>query len=381
MINVLHIIDSGGLYGAEIMLLNLMMEQVKLGMKPILASIGLPGEKEKTIESEAHRRLLKVHLFRMRPGPNLFGAISILKFARQHNVSLIHTHGYKANIFFGLMPKIVRRIPMVTTLHGWTWVGGFNRICFYEWLEGISFHFVDQIVLVNEKIKQHPRLRILPKNSISIIENGISISRRTNQVNLRQDISRFAKKGFTIGAIGRLSSEKGFELLIESIAEMVSEGKDFYLVLLGEGKLKNVLEKRGEALGLKDRLLLPGYVVDAASYMPLFDLFILSSFTEGLPMVLLEAMAAEIPIVATNVGGVAKTLNNGSAGLLIKPGSKKDLKNAVLSISKDPKTVNLRVSNAKQRVQEKYSSRAMALKYKTIYKTILMKNKNQTIRV
>jgi glycosyltransferase involved in cell wall biosynthesis len=381
LINVLHIIDSGGLYGAEIMLLNLMMEQVKLEMKPILASIGLPGEKEKTIESEAHRHLLKVHLFRMRPGPNLYGAISILKFARQHNVSLIHTHGYKANIFFGLMPKIVRRIPMVTTLHGWTWVGGFNRIRFYEWLEGISFHFIDQVVLVNEKIKQHPRLRILPKNSISIIENGISINRRTNQVNLRQDISRFTKKGFTIGAIGRLSSEKGFELLIESIAELVSEGKDFYLVLLGEGKLKNLLETRGEALGLKDRLLLPGYVADAASYMPLFDLFILSSFTEGLPMVLLEAMAAEIPIVATNVGGVAKTLNNGSAGLLIKPGSKKEIKDAVLSISKDPKAVHLRVSNAKQRVQEKYSSRAMALKYKTIYETILMKNKNQTLRV
>ena len=370
---MLHIIDSGGLYGAEAMLLNLMSEQVTLGIKPILTSIGLPGEVEKPIEVEAHRRHLKVHAFRMRPGPNLFGAIRILKFARQQGVTLFHTHGYKANILYGLMPKTIRRIPIVTTLHGWTWVGGINRIRFYEWLEGISFYFADQIVLVNERIRQHPRLRNLPKHSLSVVDNGISINRDDSQVNLQQDIIQFTQKGFTIGAIGRLSSEKGFDFLIDVFADLVSEGNDFYLVILGDGKLKITLKERAQTLGLTDRLLLPGYVTNAARYLKFFDLFILSSFTEGLPIVLLEAMAAEIPIVATNVGGIAKVLNNGRAGRLVEPGNKRDLKDAILSISQDPKVMDHRIAYAKKRVLEKYSSRSMALKYHAIYKTVLSK--------
>ena len=350
-----------------------MSEQITLGIEPILTSIGLPGEVEKPIEVEARRRHLKVHAFRMRPGPNLFGAIRILKFARQQGVALFHTHGYKANIFYGLMPKTIRRLPMVTTLHGWTWVGGINRIRFYEWLEGISFYFADQIVLVNERIRQHPRLRNLPKHSLSVVDNGISINRDDSQVNLQQDIIRFTQKGFTIGAIGRLSSEKGFDFLIDVFAELVSEGNDFYLVVLGDGKLKIALEKRAEALKINNRLLLPGYVANAASYLKFFDLFVLSSFTEGLPIVLLEAMAAEIPIVATNVGGVAKVLKNGRAGLLIEPGNKRELKDAILSISQDPNVMDHRIAYAKKRVTEKYSSRSMAMKYQDIYKTVLSK--------
>ena len=370
---MLHVIDSGGLYGAEAMLLNLMSEQAALGIKPILTSIGLPGEVEKPIEVEARRRHLKVHAFRMKPGPNPFGAIRILKFARQQGVALFHTHGYKANIFYGLMPKRIRRIPMVTTLHGWTWMGGINRIRFYEWLESISFYFADQIVLVNEKTKQHPRLRYLPKHSLSVVDNGISISRGVSQANLQQDIIQFTQKGFTIGAIGRLSSEKGFDFLIDAFAELVSEGNDFYLVILGDGKLKITLKEHAQTLDLNDRLLLPGYIANAASYLKFFDLFVLSSFTEGLPIVLLEAMAAEIPVVATNVGGIAKVLNGGKAGLLIESGNKKDLKNAILSISQDPKVMDHRIVHAKKRVLEKYSSRSMAVKYNNIYKTVLSK--------
>ena len=125
---VLHVIDSGGLYGAEVMLLNLMSEQVAMGLEPILASIGDPGITEKPLETEAIRRGLPVKVFRMRPGPNVWGALKILRFARSELVGLLHSHGYKGNILFGLMPRMLRRIPMVATVHGWTWTGGISRM-------------------------------------------------------------------------------------------------------------------------------------------------------------------------------------------------------------------------------------------------------------
>ena len=135
---ILHIIDSGGLYGAEVMLLNLMGEQVALGLTPILVSIGDPGVAEKPLEAEAKRRGLRVEMFRMRPGPNILGAFEIMRFARGERAELLHSHGYKGNILFGFLPRFVRRMPMVTTLHGWTWSGGMTRMLLYEWLDSQS---------------------------------------------------------------------------------------------------------------------------------------------------------------------------------------------------------------------------------------------------
>lgn len=370
MMKVLHVIDSGGLYGAEIMLLHLMLEQIKMGMTPILASIGKHGEAEKFVEAEACRRNFSVRRFRMHPGPNLSGAIRILQYARRENVDLFHTHGYKANILFGLMPRVIRPFPIVATLHGWTWVGGLDRIRFYEWLESVSFLFVDRVVLVNDGIKEHPWLRKLAKPSISIVENGIPLEKPVHHEKLRSDIVNFTKRGFTICSIGRLSPEKGFNFLIEVFADLIAAGHDYHLVILGEGQMRSALEKQVAEIGISDRLLLPGYVADAARYLPLFNLFAMPSLTEGLPMVLLEAMAAGTPIVATRVGGVARVLSDGLAGLLVKPCDKEGLKAAIVSSATDSKAVRGRVEQAKFRVQKEYSSIAMADKYHTIYRTI-----------
>src|SRR3989337_2476449 len=116
---VLHIIDSGGLYGAEVMLLNLVQEQLRLGLDPVICSIGEKRFFEKPLESEGLKRGFKIKKFRMRAGPNLLGAYKILRFAHIGKFDLMHTHGYKGNILFGLLLRGLRKIPLVSTLHGW----------------------------------------------------------------------------------------------------------------------------------------------------------------------------------------------------------------------------------------------------------------------
>ena len=380
---ILHIIDSGGLYGAEMVLLHLVAEQIKQGLEPIIASIGEKGIAEKPLETEAIRRGFKVEKFRMTPGPNYLGALKILKFARKEDVDILHSHGYKGNILFGLMPKKIRRIPMVTTIHGWTSIGnGFGKMRLYEWLDSKSLKFIDGLVLVSNAMKFHPRLRHLNQSRVHVIHNGIPIldaqfdnstnqqlDHSTNQ-RLDQSLINFCNHGFTIGSIGRLSKEKGYKYLIEALAILIKKGIDARLVIMGEGYERPCLENLTRELGLSEKVLLPGYIDEANLYIPLFDVFVISSLTEGLPITLLEAMQSRTPIVGSRVGGIPDVLNESSAGLLINPPSPDAIADAVFRIYDDGRLVKALVDNAYERVYTDFGTEGMALAYLKVYERV-----------
>ena len=371
---ILHIIDSGGLYGAEVMLLNLMSEQVAMGHVPILASIGDPGIPEKPLEVECRRRGIKVEVFRMKPGPNILGAFKVLNFAWSQNVDLLHSHGYKGNILFGFLPRFVRKVPIISTLHGWTWSGGMNRMRVYEWLDALSLSRVDRVVTVSSAMQNHPRLKNMRDLALGVVPNGIPIDLgtvRKDITDLNLEIIAFCRGGFTIGAIGRLSPEKAFDALLEVVATLSAQETDIRLVILGEGGLRASHEAAVSKLGLEKNVLMPGYVPDAKRYLPLFSLFAMPSLTEGLPMVLLEAMQAGVPIIATRVGGIPEVLQDGRCGILINPGCPDELERGITNVLKNPEVAEERVIAARQRVADSYSSRAMAEKYLAIYQSVL----------
>ncbi len=368
---ILHVIDSGGLYGAETMMLHLMTEHQRMGLHPLLASIGVPGDTEKPLEVKARQSGLDVVSFRMRPGLNWSGAMNILRYARQEQVDLLHSHGYKGNILFGLLPSMVRGLPQVSTLHGWTAVGGLSRLRLYEWLESFSLRRLDRVVLVNNDMLQFSRLKWVPRRKLAVIENGIPLEFNTDAGAIQAEIQTFIRNRFTFGAIGRLSAEKGFCVLLEAFAQIVADGSDVQLVILGEGGQRAILEEEVKRLQLEHRVLLPGFVAEAKNYLPLFDAFVMPSLTEGLPMVLLEAMAAGVPIVATRVGGIPRVLGGEQGGLLVEAGNTDALRHAMIAVGKDEQAAKIRVEWASRCVKEKYSSQTMAKKYYSIYKTLL----------
>lgn len=114
---ILHIIDSDGFYGAGVMLLNLMAEQTKCGLKPVIVSIGEKHIKEKPLETDALKRGLQVWKFKITPGPNLDGALEFLRYAKREGFDLLHSHGYKGKILFGSIPRTIRQLSIVLTLH------------------------------------------------------------------------------------------------------------------------------------------------------------------------------------------------------------------------------------------------------------------------
>ncbi len=369
---ILHIIDSGGLYGAEVMLLNLVDEQVKLGLGPTICSIGKHNDKEKPLETEALKRGFKVKKFGMRAGPNVFGAWKILKFAHQENFDLIHAHGYKGNILFGFIPKRLRKIPLVSTLHGWTSTSGFTKMKLYEWLDTKSLKFIDAVVFVHKAMLSNPRINKYSTDDFFIINNGIPINEYgDNNCVLDSEIAAFCQDGFVVGSIGRLSEEKGFDYLIEAVNLLSEKIDNLKLIIIGDGTQREHLYKKTVTLKLADRVFLPGYRDCGSQYLPFFRLFALPSLTEGMPITILEAMRAKIPIVATKVGGVPEVLQNGKGGVLVEPRDPKSLADAILRIRNNRKFAEQLISFSHNEVLTKYTSKTMALKYLGIYRNVI----------
>jgi glycosyltransferase involved in cell wall biosynthesis len=340
---ILHVIDSGGFYGAENMLLSLAGEQQQLGLEPVLISIGTPASGEKPIEREAVARGIPLECFRMRPGPNFTGALEILRFARRTGSDLFHTHGYKANILFGLLPRGMRRLPVVATVHGWTCLSGWNRMRLYEWL-----------------------LRSCPEEKVVVISNGLAPHVREETPD--PAIMQFIHGGTTIGAVGRLSPEKGFNVLLEAFWQLACNDPQVRLLILGEGQERSRLEEIIRNKGLGGRVLIPGYRPVAGRYIASFSVFVLPSLSEGLPLVLLEAQQAQVPIVASRVGGVPEVLDQGAAGILVSAGEPEELSKAIRRVLEDKDSAGRRANRGVFLFKSRYTARAMALKYFEVYK-------------
>jgi|MTBAKSStandDraft_1061840.scaffolds.fasta_scaffold01661_14 glycosyltransferase involved in cell wall biosynthesis len=377
---IVHLIDSSGLYGAEVVLLNLMTEQKAMGDTPILLSVGRFDEAAKQVEIECEKKGLAVQKLRLPASMNIFSAGRLLM-QRIHelNVDIIHSHGYKGDILLGVIPKKKRRIPIICTLHGWTSTRSFTRMWFYEKLDKYFIRFFDAVVLVTAgRYGNRTVIQFNPSGATLkefLIENGIPEIQFENDNDYIQS-STEKNKSFIIGAIGRLSPEKGFNYIIDAMVQLSRLSDDYKLFVLGEGGERQNLENKVKEYDLQDKVFFLGYRNKAYNYLKKFDVFVLPSLTEGLPITLLEAMQAGIPIIATRVGGVPEVINDGITGLLVDPENSDQLAQKISFIRNNP-GISTKLGNAARHLSlERYSSKKMACKYREVYQGILINKKN-----
>ena len=158
----------------------------------------------------------------MRNGMNIIGASKILRYANDRHFHVLHTHGYKGDILLGFMPKRIRHMPIVSTVHGWTNVDRFSKLRVYEWVDSLSLRLVEAVCLVNEALLVHPRFRNMSRDKLHVIVNGIPRLDMKSPVP-EDEIVAFCRSGFIVVSIGRLSKEKGYDYLIQAFTRLEKE--------------------------------------------------------------------------------------------------------------------------------------------------------------
>jgi glycosyltransferase involved in cell wall biosynthesis len=175
-----------------------------------------------------------------------------------------------------------------------------------------------------------------------------------------------------IGTVGRLVAVKNQAMLLEALALVRAQGVRFKAVLAGEGPLLDDLQAQAARLGLSDRVLLAGNRRDVPDMLAAYDVFVLSSLSEGLSNVILEAMAAGLPVVATDVGGAGELVQPDRTGILVSSNDAEAMAAALLKLVRSPET-RLAMGGAARASAEHFSLDAMIRQYERVYLELAMK--------
>lgn len=294
----------------------------------------------------------------------------LLRICRDEKVTIWHGHDYKSNAL-GVLLRRFWPMRLVSTVHGWGVTGGRRRL--YYAIDRLSLRFYDRVICVSDDLRQTCVASGVPAARCSVVENAIDteqFARRLPRAEVKRRLG-FSPQRLLIGAVGRLSDEKAFDRLIDAFDKLVSSGVDAELCIVGEGGERSNLERQIARLGLGDRVRLAGYQPDTLDWYGAMDVYALSSLREGLPNVLLEAMAMEVPIVATNIAGVPRLIADRVNGLLVPPDDVDGLFHALAALLRDPPLRERLAAAGRDTVETRYSFRRRMEKIRAVYDELL----------
>ena len=373
---VLQLRCSTGFFGAE----NVILELAK-GLRsttdfhPVIGVLPNRYSAPDALADAARRHGIDTVEFPCRAGFDPAAIRMIRRYICAEDISVIHSHGYKAD-FYTWAASLGFRANTLATCHPWTEVQYNARARLYTALDKRLLGGFNRLVAVSETVQTELAQAGVPASRTSIIENGIDISRfgQTSQDRSR-DMLGLPRQKFIVGTIGRLVHEKAHTLLLQAAKETLSLHPGLLFVIVGDGPLRESLRTQAENLGIADHLLFTGVSDRIPEMLSAFDVFVLSSTSEGLPMVVLEAMASRKPIITTGVGAIPGVVIHGSSGLVVRPDAAEI--SAAISFVVRNHTVAIRFAEtAYNRVKQKYSADAMAQNYAALYRDMRRQNIN-----
>lgn len=329
---------------------------------------GDPGFDELRTKAEAWgARLLAVH----DRGPLDWRVVrDMLAICRREKVGIWHGHDYKSNLL-GLLLKPFHRMRLITTVHGW--VHHTKRTPLYYWVDRVCLPRYERVICVSEDLAQRCQEVGVKAKRCVLIENGIDTEQFARRVSLDEAKAKLGVPAgrAVVGAVGRLSAEKGFDLLIRGVERLLKDSRDVELWIVGEGDERANLEALIRDRNLSERVKLLGYRNDTREVYQAFDIFALSSLREGLPNVLLEAMALEVPVIATRIAGIPRLIQDDVNGQLVEPGDEEGLTRALDALLADRPRQDRYRTAGRETIVSRYSFAARMEKIRRLYDDLL----------
>jgi len=302
----------------------------------------------------------------------------LIKIIKDHKIDIVHGQGARAEFFARLASGLFCRSRYVSTIA--MPVEGYDvgpmKMLLYRAFDRFSERFVDRFLVVSSVLEQAMiQGHGIPREKVVKIYNGIETDyykphdQEEGRRRVRQEYS-VNDSEILIGSLGRLVWQKGFEYFIHAMPILIRDIPEAKFLIVGEGPLRQELEGQTRSLGIQDRLVFTGHRNDIRDMMAAMDIIVIPSLLEGFPMITLEAMAMEKPIVTTSIDGIMEQIRDGREGLLIAPKSPPALAQAVKRLVDNPDYARSLGINARAKVVRDFSVHKMIAETIKVYETL-----------
>jgi glycosyltransferase involved in cell wall biosynthesis len=311
-----------------------------------------------------HKRLgLDAHIF-----------FEVNRVVRGFKPQVIHNH---LHALYTLLPaSLINRIPVrIHTIHS---LAGQEAKGFHRLINRMAFNNLGVVPVSISRTVLKSVQDIYGEVDSPVIYNGIDsgkYSLTSNQSNKLREQLGISDDAFVFVNVARFSFLKNQRLIVNAFRDVLYYFPSAYLVMVGDGELRPVIANLAEELGISRRILFLGIRNDVAQILCASNCFVLTSNWEGLPISVLEAMAASKPVIATNVGGVPELISPFENGLLVETGNCDQLKSAMIELCRNPDRAKRMGERGKLIVNERFNVHEMAKQYGELYIKILGKNK------
>ncbi len=315
---------------------------------------------------------------------NIFTVFKLRKILKDYEIDIIHTFGARAEILGAIVVRMTKNVKMISTiLHNPLE----DIILDYGLVKGKLINFLRKIFLkfgrstivaISNNAKKGLIGLGINEDGIRVIYSGIDegLLKKEHekfQINKSNLSNKFKNNDFIVATVAVLNARKGIYYLIEAAKKLVENHPDIKFLIIGSGPLEKKLKENVNTLGLYNHVIFEKYYENIAEIYQNINLFVLPSLTEGIPAVLLEAMAFGVPIVATSVGGVPEMIEDGISGVLVPPKDSEALAEGVIKVYKNSVFASEISKNARSRFEKYFTADVMACQYEKVYEELLEK--------
>ncbi|MBI5516580.1 MAG: glycosyltransferase [Deltaproteobacteria bacterium] len=294
-----------------------------------------------------------------------------LELARRVGVGLVQSHAYKSHVIAAFLRKAMG-IPWLGHHHGWTAENA--KVKLYHQVDSLTLPRAEKVVAVADSARKIAQSAGVAPERLVLIPNAVDLEDLQTEHTRESARAHFKlEEGVTYGcAIGRLSHEKGQDVLVRAVGRLQAQGvKDFGVLLAGDGPERANLEALVDSLGVKDRVRFLGHQKQVAAVYRASDFMVLPSRSEAMPNVLLEAMALGVPSVATRVGGVPEVADDGTTAWIVPSEDPPALAEAMAQCLRDATERAQRAQRARAVVAAQHDPRRRAQRYVEVYESLL----------
>ncbi|NWN90417.1 glycosyltransferase [Marinobacter adhaerens] len=363
VIRILHLTFNMGFGGTEQVIRQLVTNLPAEGFNSLVMCIdGHVGEIGKQISEEG----VPVHALSRGQGFDWELAKKIRQEIRNHEIDIVHCHQYTPWVY-GWLAHIGTSAKVIFTEHGRFYPDRYRYKAML--INPVLVLFTPAIIAISTATKSAlARYEFIPSRRIEVIYNGIegiTESRSdTESVRVKHGLP---DTSLVFGTVSRLDPVKNQSMMIRAFQQCVSEHPECFLLIVGDGPERDALEQLVSELALENSVIFTGFISKPDAYLAAMDVFLLSSFTEGTSMTLLETMSLGIPAVATAVGGNPEVIDKDKTGVLVPNDDEKAFAKEMIRMVDDLSLRTEMGANARQRFNECYSASAMAENYLTLY--------------